>query len=574
VNRRVVLLLSTLTSAGLAAGCSGILGLDQTHVGTEDAAASDASPDTSTSDVTTPDVTTTDVVPSPEAAADAGFDAGEAAVVDAGHDAPTATFTASPDPILLTPDASMSVQIAVQRNGALPGAISVTFTQLPTGVTSTTGTIGADAGTATVTVSASASAPVESAMADLTANGAAYAQVTVDVSGAPGSIDSTFQGGYVTDKETSTSGASFSSVAIDAKGGIIAGGTLSAGGWMLRRYDTTGIADTVFDTAAASAMPSGTGSLRGLAIDPTSGNIVCVGTNTSATNPQMEIVVLDSAGNAAGSFNGGLPYQITPVTSQTSTGAGVAIVGSGTFFVAGANSPSPNAVIAGPFSETGIPASDPFISTVGTSGTSFNGVALDVNGSFVAASSIPQSGSPAGLLGARYTSAGVLDSKFGDAGFATTPGFACGDRGVAVRPKSGNVFACGSDVSVDQGCFGEWTPTGSLVYATHGTSGGGGAFIYAAATAMPGDSQDRLYMVGSGGDMFARSAELDRVLPGGTYDKTFGGGQVQLVPNGSPPPYYFNLQAVAVQADGRIVIAGSRTDTTVGTYPILGRFWP
>ena len=126
----------------------------------------------------------------------------------------------------------------------------------------------------------------------------------------------------------------------------------------------------------------------------------------------------------------------------------------------------------------------------------------------------------------------------------------------------------------DTGCFAEWSASGQPSYTKHAGNGGGGFYDYAAAAPM-GDSMDRLYVVGSGGDMYSRSAELDRVLVGGGFDPTFGGGQVQLVPNGSPPAFYLNLRAVAVQPDGRILIAGSRTDTTSSTtVPVVGRFWP
>jgi hypothetical protein len=144
-----------------------------------------------------------------------------------------------------------------------------------------------------------------------------------------------------------------------------------------------------------------------------------------------------------------------------------------------------------------------------------------------------------------------------------------------VTSNTGTIAADAGSTTVTVKAAGS-APTRANIYAQQGTSGGGGSFNYAAAAPM-GDSQDRIYMVGSGGDMFTRSAELDRVLVGGGFDPTFGttGGQVTLDPTGAPPPFYFTLEAVAVQPDGRIVIAGSRTDTMAGTtYPVVGRFWP
>jgi uncharacterized delta-60 repeat protein len=564
-SRRTIGVVVALASVG--AGCTGILGLDQTTL-REQGASTDAGEDAR--DAAAADGTTSDVAnDAPTTDSPAPNDGGRRG--DAGDAG--AVFTTSPSPLFLYTDASLPVQVTVQRNGELPGALSIDFAQLPMGVTSTTGVIGGGSGGPTsLTLAASGSATTGSTTIALQANSTTYAMVPLTVAGPPGSVDTTFQGGYVT---AAFSGAIFNSVAVDAQGGLIAGGTLSAGGWLLRRYSPEGADDMVFNMKAAAIMPT-MGSLNALSIDASNGRIVCVG-NTAASSGELTATVLQATGDADGAFNGGLPFTTSPVPTQGSaSGNAVVILQTQTFFVAGADTPGHNAALSEPISETGMPnMSNPFMYVEPTSSTVFNAAAVDPNEEIVAAGSIP--GGPPDVLVARFKSSGALDSTFGSSGTATTNALACAGQAVVVRPISGSIFVAGTDNSGGNlpGCFGEFAANGSSTYIKDGTPGGGGPFVYAGVAAM-GDSADRIYMVGSGGDMFSRSAELDRVSVGGVFDPTFGGtGQVQLDPGGSPPAYYFTLRAVTVQPDGRVVIAGSRTNTTTGTTnPVIGRFWP
>jgi hypothetical protein len=200
---------------------------------------------------------------------------------------------------------------------------------------------------------------------------------------------------------------------------------------------------------------------------------------------------------------------------------------------------------------------------------------VDGSGNLVAAgTNSGVSGMPPQTFVGRFKDGGP-DPSFGKGGVASDDTF-CTAVAVAARLHSGAVVTAGSDNAMDVGCFAQWDPSGKLQWAKNGMQGGGGPFIYAGLAAM-GDAQDRVYMVGSGGDMYARSAELDRVMTTGELDPSFGppgsNGKVSMGDPGSPPALHFLWKAVAVQPDGLIVIAGAKVDAT-GQHAVLGRFWP
>ncbi|HEY6461182.1 MAG TPA: hypothetical protein VIY73_13550 [Polyangiaceae bacterium] len=142
-----------------------------------------------------------------------------------------------------------------------------------------------------------------------------------------------------------------------------------------------------------------------------------------------------------------------------------------------------------------------------------------------------------------------------------------------MRPNSATVLVGGYDINTDVGCYSGWSAAGQPTFQKQGSGGGGGAFTYWGAAAAR-DPQDHVYIAGSGGDQFACSAELDRVNTGGAFDTTFGtAGQVILQDTNSPPAFEYDFRAVAVGADGRIVVGGSKKDSS-GSFPMLARYWP
>ncbi len=200
--------------------------------------------------------------------------------------------------------------------------------------------------------------------------------------------------------------------------------------------------------------------------------------------------------------------------------------------------------------------------------TSFEALTKDANGKLVAAGT-NSNGQPSVLL-ARFIG-GTLDPAFTAGSVVSTLTVTFAAATVTVRPSSGDIFVGGGDLTTDQGGWGQWSPTGAQQWWKYEGNGGGGAFTWAGSAPMPGDTVDRIYTVGSGGDMFEHSSYIDRVMPTGVLDTSFGmTGAVQTSDQGSPPAYWYILKAVTVQADGRVLVAGQKS----GAVPVIGRFWP
>ncbi len=295
-----------LASAGcllFAAGCDGILGLDATTLAPDASSGDDAIPpgdDSGSGEGSVQDATV-------DSTSDVGV--GEAGGLDGGTldagDAAMPVFTMTPSPLGVHQGSMLAVTITIARNGVLPGTFAVAFTSLPTGVTSTQASIGADAGTVQVTLTVASTVPVGSYTIDLTAHGMSY-PVTLTVYGASGTVDSTFQGGYVLDPGAGA-GSIFNAIAVDSTGRIVVGGGKSAGGWVLRRFTSDGLPDTTFDTTAAASLPA-TGTLSGLAIDDATQDIVCVGTSSG----QFTVVVAATGGSPARAPSTGGARSLSP----------------------------------------------------------------------------------------------------------------------------------------------------------------------------------------------------------------------------------------------------------------------
>ena len=557
-----------VASALLASGCDGILGLDATTLAGDASSETDSvAPEGEAGGTMAASDASDASVAGDHAGADADASQPDVAVAEAEAAAPL--FTTVPSSPSLKPGSSLPVTIDVARDGVLSGALSVTLTGLPSGVSCTTASIDADGGSAQVTVTAAGTVPAGVYSVGIRANGTTYGTVMLTIYGATGTPDSSFQGGYAIDSAAGAS-AVFNALAIDAMGRIVVGGGASAGGWILRRFLPDGTLDAAFNsaTSATGALPT-TGTLNGLAIDGTTGNIVCVG---SVTGPQLSVTVITSAGNPSAAFNGGTPFSLMPVEAASSNGFGVVIDDAGTFSVAGTfNQGGAQAFLASGFAEASMPMWSGANEYDGPAKTNFQALTKDATGRHVAAGT-NSSGQPSVIL-ARLKGS-TLDTTFmGNPILATTLTFQAVT--VTVRPSSGQIFAGGFDTNSDMGGWAEWSPSGVLQWSKEVGMGGGGRFNWAGSAPLPGDTKDRIYVVGSGGDPNARSSYIDRINADGSLDTTFGtAGSVETSDPATDPSYWYVLQAVAVQADGLIVVAGQKATTSTPTYPFVGRFWP
>ena len=438
---------------------------------------------------------------------------------------------------------------------------------------------GADASTppgddgGTTTTDATSPPTVDGATPPLGEGGPPEASTPKVDAGPPGTPDGTFQGGYAVDM-AAPMGTVFNAVAVDASGRIVAGGTGGGGtGWILHRFLDSGLPDVAFDNAIVGKLPA-TGALTGLTIDPANGLIICTG--SSGSTVELTIAIVDASGNLSGAFHGGTLFVISTVAAGGggSTGAAVSLATAGNFIGVG---------------------------NVTQSGT---GVLTELCGRVVDAERpepVPGRAARRGprdhaiedrradrgreRLGARRQRVHrALHRRRDDRAELQRRRAGHGDErlqglGRRRQPHVGGILISGTNGNGSlPGCYEAWDSTGVFTWTRTGAIGGGGPFTYT-ALAPVGGSSDLVYAVGSGGDSFARSARLERIaITDGVYDTTFGPAGTGYVALGdtsgaSPPAFYFTLQADAVDALGRVVIAGSRTDSS-GTFALVGRFWP
>jgi uncharacterized delta-60 repeat protein len=183
---------------------------------------------------------------------------------------------------------------------------------------------------------------------------------------------------------------------------------------------------------------------------------------------------------------------------------------------------------------------------------------------------------------ARYTSAGALDATFGSGGTVASDfggGFDFARGGVLVQ-ADGKPVALG-EVTV----FGSSTQAGVARYTTAGaldTTFGSGGFVHTLVFntvnnryfggALQGDG--KILATGHAEDPPHLHMTLARYNTDGTLDAPFGSGGITVTQfGGGELPS--TGRAVAVQADGKIVVAGSST-TPNKSFPViaLARFLP
>ena len=192
--------------------------------------------------------------------------------------------------------------------------------------------------------------------------------------------------------------------------------------------------------------------------------------------------------------------------------------------------------------------------TIGGDGAVANAVAIQGDGKIVAAGQ--SFGSNPEFALARYNGDGTLDTTFGTDGKVTTDFTGVGDLATAVAIQAdGKIVAAGA---TDSGVLGEdfalarYNADGTLdtTFGTDGkvTTDFTGVGDVARAVAIQADGKIVAAGTGSG------SPELARYDPAGTLDPTFGNeGRVVTDFSGFAS---FLAYAVAIQADGKIVAAG------------------
>ncbi|CAN5836601.1 hypothetical protein BH11MYX4_BH11MYX4_27550 [soil metagenome] len=483
-------------------------------------------------------------------------------------------LTTSPASLVVVRGKTAEITVDVARGSDVTGTVTARLTNLPGGVTATNAVLNPPATSGKLTLTAAAKATLGPKTINLVADGTSLppASIPLLVTDAPGTLDTTFDAdGFVTDLSKGL-GATFFALGRKTDGRIVAagaggpvGGPLA--GWIARRFAVNGAPEPAFSTASA-ALPAD-GELHAVAIDA-NGKIVCVGSSAPAllALPQLTIVRLLPTGAIDTAFGGGVVRLPAVEAPGGSIGLGVAIQADGAVVVVGSRRDAGN-VEAGVITR---------FKANGTRDAAFNGgttveiplarmvgVSIDAAGAVLAAGSTTSGALPSYLLTKR-TAQGAADPTFGAAG-TTTFGNTYRAEGFT-RLADGSMVVVGG---VQQGAAaytaGATTEKGTTLFAPRAFAVAVGASYFGVA------AQDAKFFIAAGHTAVVNGeARVDRIgVADGKNDPTFGAaGTSTIEPGGAANGFDVTLFAAAVQADGRILVAGNRSNAGA----VLYRLWP
>ncbi|MFO1485837.1 MAG: Ig-like domain-containing protein [Verrucomicrobiaceae bacterium] len=314
---------------------------------------------------------------------------------------------------------------------------------------------------------------------------------------------------------------------------------------------TPGNLDTSFGTGGkvATGVGSGNDVINGMVVQP-DGKIVVVGYAHNGSNYDFALARFNSDGTLDATFNG-TGRVLTDFNNSTDYGRGVALQSDGKIVVVGV---SGSAVAVARYNSDGTPdtsfgpaGTGRLVTTGINAGSEGNAVVVQPDGKIVVA------GVASGQFGVlRYNPDGSLDNGFASGGLATNSFAGFGDAAYCLALQGdGKIVVAGY-----AGYFGGGHLTGAMRLNADGTldtsfassgrlSTGGGAPVYGVAIQADG----KIVLAGGGSDF-----QVWRLNSNGGFDSSFGGGTGQV---------YTGVgiaadvgRGVALQSDGKIVVAG------------------
>jgi uncharacterized delta-60 repeat protein len=432
----------------------------------------------------------------------------------------------------------------------------------------------------------------------------------------PGSLDPSFGGGRII-TPFSGGGDAARAVAVQPDGKVVAAGDNGAGSgdFALARYLADGSLDASFGSGGRVTTDFGfSETARGVAVQP-NGRIVAVGYSVSGDTYSFALARYLADGSLDQTF--GVGGKVTNTFGATSPAYGLCLQPDGRILVAGIAAVGGRALMAVARYETNGNLDATFGSnglvTTDLGGTEQGAVAITLqpDGHIVAAGFV--SDTMTGFALARYNTDGSLDATFGNGGFVVTHLGTYLARGVAIQPD-GKILAAGDTQAAGVLTYGfalaRYNADGSLDPA-FGTNGvvisdfgfeahagrslllqpdgkivvGGGRFAVALydeyGNLDPSFGNDGLvatnfYPLDDGSyGLFALALDpagriiaagganmgflLARLGPDGYLDGSFGPPSGKAVTDFGDPFFYSDqLNALAVQSDGRIVAAGGQ----------------
>jgi uncharacterized delta-60 repeat protein len=397
-----------------------------------------------------------------------------------------------------------------------------------------------------------------------------------------GDVDANFgdNGTQVTD--LGAEGEEVEALALDGSNRIVAAGVTDNSNFAIARYESDGAPDATFDDDGEQTTDfGGDDGASAVLADATDGVVAAGG---SATN--FAVARYESTGEPDTSFGTVVPANGTTTTSfpngaAADTARDLAIQSDGKLVMAGAsrqNGTGADLALArynaNGTLDTGFGGGDGRVTTDFEGGDDHaNAVAVQSDGKIVVAG-LATIGAPGSeqsdFAVARYNADGTPDASFGGGDGRVTADFGGTDEALDVVVAAGRITAVGD---VDGGTA---QPDGSVVGLaafTQATGAPDNTFSVDGlqttqvrpAEPFPGDharaaapaSGGRLVVAGSSGETNGEDFVLLRYEAGGDLDTTFRGDGIELTDFGGTFDAAYDM---AVQADGKLVLAGTRRD--------------
>jgi uncharacterized delta-60 repeat protein len=413
-----------------------------------------------------------------------------------------------------------------------------------------------------------------------------------------GALDPTFGTGGIVTTAVGSNSSGAHAVVVQSDGKIVAGGNgVDATGnpdFTLARYNANGTLDGGFGTnGIVQTVVGKNGSyISGLALQ-SDGKIVAVGhASSNATTAAFAVVRYNSNGSLDTTFGGGGHHTgivlVNAGSASNVNGANaVAIDGNGKIDVAGTSTPGSLLDFTlmrfnsnGTLDTTFGPSKNGIVTTqVSSQANQAHALVIQADGMIVVAGTSHNS-NEAGIGVVRYTATGQLDASFGAGGIIANllPPGTTGSEALSVLILSSGLIVTSGDSTFatatgnkNELTLARFTSSGQ-VDSTFGSAG----FAYDGAMGV-----GATIALGTNGDLLAAgwfesstndAFQVGAFLQGGTLDTAFGN-------NGTTttdfPSGITNAPAMAIQGDGKIVVAGWTSPAT-GAYPefTLVRYLP
>ena len=379
-----------------------------------------------------------------------------------------------------------------------------------------------------------------------------------------GSLDVSFGGAGKVTTPIGSSDDEGCAVALQSDGKIVVAGDSSNGSdldFAVVRYNTNGSLDTSFGGTGKVTTSVGFSDDYGLSVAiQTDGKIVVAGSSDNGSNYDFAVVRYNTNGSLDTTF-GATGKVTTPVGSSDDYGMSIAIQSDGKIVVAGSSyngSSYDFAVVrynTNGSLDTSFGGTGKLTTSVGSFDDEGYGVAIQSNGKIVVVGASSPHGSDADFAVVRYNTNGSLDTSFGGTGKVTTPIGPANAYGECIAIQSdGRILAVG-ETDYDFALV-RYNDDGSLDTSFGGTGkvttsiGSFDSEGYGVAI----ESDGKIVAAGSSYNGSDYDVAVVRYNASGSLDILFGGTGKLTTPIGTSDDRGYS---VAIQPDGKIVVAGT-----------------